>query len=145
MRGCAGVILPLLSQSVMFWNLTFSKFVLKKQLQWQQLLGAAAVVVGVCIAAFPADGGPGLLAGVRSLTVSSALALHRYSATDAWPLPGLVSEMQPYGRSCSCLARNLCKCLGFIAGSVCCTSTALLLWFNLTAVCACITQRLVKR
>lgn len=65
-RWCAGVILPLLSQSVMFWNLTFSKFVLKKQLQWQQLAGAAAVVLGVCIGAFPADGGPGLLAGVRS-------------------------------------------------------------------------------
>ncbi len=49
----------------MFWNLTFTKFVLKKDLQWQQIVGALAVVLGVCTAAFPADGGPGLLSGVR--------------------------------------------------------------------------------
>lgn len=77
-----GVILPLLSQSVMFWNLTFSKFVLKKQLQWQQLLGAAAVVVGVCIAAFPADGGPGLLAGVPMLYIGIFLASMGFPALD---------------------------------------------------------------
>jgi hypothetical protein len=61
----AGVILPLLQQSVMFFNIAFSKLVLRKQLAWQQYLGAAAVVAGVCIAALPADGGTSIFAGVR--------------------------------------------------------------------------------
>lgn len=62
-RG-AGVLLPLLSQTVMFWNLTLNKFYLKKDLLWQQIAGAIAVVVGVCFAAFPTNGGPGLFDGV---------------------------------------------------------------------------------
>lgn len=59
-----GVLLPLLSQSVMFWNLTLSKFYLKKNLLWQQIAGAVTVVAGVIIAAFPVNGGPGLFSGV---------------------------------------------------------------------------------
>jgi drug/metabolite transporter (DMT)-like permease len=48
----------------MFWNLTLSKFYLKKNLLWQQIAGAVAVVTGVIVAAFPANGGPGLFDGV---------------------------------------------------------------------------------
>jgi drug/metabolite transporter (DMT)-like permease len=59
-----GVVLPLLQQSVMFWNLGFSSIILRKKLAWQQIVGATAVVAGVCIAALPEDGGTGILSGV---------------------------------------------------------------------------------
>ncbi len=61
------MVLPLLQQSVMFWNLGFSSIILRKKLAWQQIVGALAVVAGVCIAALPEDGGTGILSGVRIL------------------------------------------------------------------------------
>ena len=63
---CTGVLLPLLQQSVMFWNLGLSKLVLRKRLAWQQVVGGAAVVAGVCLAALPADGGTSVFSGVCS-------------------------------------------------------------------------------
>lgn len=61
------MVLPLLQQSVMFFNIAFSKLVLKKDLAWQQYVGAIAVVAGVCIAALPEDGGTSIFAGVGVL------------------------------------------------------------------------------
>ena len=51
----------------MFWNLGFSKLILGKKLAWQQLVGATAVVAGVCTAALPAEGGAGIFSGVRAV------------------------------------------------------------------------------
>lgn len=67
------MVLPLLQQSVMFFNIAFSKLVLKKDLAWQQYVGAAAVVAGVCIAALPEDGGAGIFAGVRNASTNREL------------------------------------------------------------------------
>ena len=63
----AGVVLPLLQQSVMFFNIAFSRLVLRKELAWQQYVGAAAVVAGVCFAALPEDGGTSIFAGVCNM------------------------------------------------------------------------------
>ena len=62
---CAGVVLPLLQQSVMFFNLGLSYFVLKKDLKWEQIGGACLVVAGVLAAAWPSDSGPSVFAQVR--------------------------------------------------------------------------------
>jgi drug/metabolite transporter (DMT)-like permease len=63
------VVLPLLQQSVMFFNIAFSRLVLRKKLAWQQYVGALAVVVGVCFAALPESGGTSIFAGVRTMSV----------------------------------------------------------------------------
>jgi drug/metabolite transporter (DMT)-like permease len=68
-----GVVLPLLQQSVMFFNIAFSRLVLRKKLAWQQYVGAAAVVVGVCFAALPEDGGTSIFAGVRTMFQSPSM------------------------------------------------------------------------
>ena len=65
----AGVVLPLLQQSVMFFNIAFSRLVLRKKLAWQQYVGALAVVVGVCFAALPESGGTSIFAGVRRMSL----------------------------------------------------------------------------
>ena len=63
----AGVVLPLLQQSVMFFNLGLSRFVLKKDLKWEQIAGAMLVVAGVIAAAWPSESGGGVFAQVRLL------------------------------------------------------------------------------
>ena len=63
----AGVVLPLLQQSVMFFNLGLSRFVLKKDLKWEQIAGAMLVVAGVIAAAWPSDSGSSVFAQVRPL------------------------------------------------------------------------------
>ena len=60
----AGVVLPLLQQSVMFFNLGLSRFVLKKDLKWEQIAGAMLVVAGVIAAAWPSESGGGVFAKV---------------------------------------------------------------------------------
>ena len=67
----AGVALPLLQQSIMFWQLSLSTIFLGKRFAKVQLLGAATVVAGVCFAAWPQQGGSGLLQEV-SWTASVA-------------------------------------------------------------------------
>ena len=83
-----GVVLPLLQQSVMFWNLGFSSIILRKKLAWQQIVGALAVVAGVCIAALPEDGGTGILSGVR--------ILQRFDCRSPFRSPNHHSEVQGY-------------------------------------------------
>ena len=61
----AGVVLPLLQQSVMFFNLGLSRFVLKKELKWEQIAGACLVVAGVIAAAWPSETGGSVFAQVR--------------------------------------------------------------------------------
>jgi hypothetical protein len=61
----AGVVLPLLQQSVMFFNLGLSYFVLKKDLKWEQIGGACLVVAGVLAAAWPSDSGTSVFAQAR--------------------------------------------------------------------------------
>ena len=45
----------------MFWQLSLSTIFLGKRFAKVQLLGAATVVAGVCFAAWPQQGGSGLL------------------------------------------------------------------------------------
>eukprot|EP01025_Chloroclados_australasicus_P031646 TRINITY_DN3198_c0_g1_i1.p1 TRINITY_DN3198_c0_g1~~TRINITY_DN3198_c0_g1_i1.p1 ORF type:complete len:344 (+),score=26.20 TRINITY_DN3198_c0_g1_i1:106-1137(+) len=50
-----GAILPLLSQSIMVWNLILASVVLGRRYTWQQITGALLVVAGVCVAVIPQD------------------------------------------------------------------------------------------
>lgn len=54
---CTGVTLPLLQQSVLFFNLALSGLLLKKGLVWEQVLGVALVAGGVAAAAWPTSAG----------------------------------------------------------------------------------------
>lgn len=56
----------------MFWQLSLSTIFLGKRFAKVQLLGAATVVAGVCFAAWPQQGGSGLLQEVRWPTVRRA-------------------------------------------------------------------------
>ncbi|KAK9789740.1 hypothetical protein WJX73_001036 [Symbiochloris irregularis] len=57
-----GVVLPLLSQSMMFWQIALGRVVLNKRLKQAELVGAAAVVGGVVCAAWPSHAGGSILA-----------------------------------------------------------------------------------
>ncbi len=48
----------------MFFNLGLSRFVLKKDLKWEQIAGAMLVVAGVIAAAWPSESGGGVFAKV---------------------------------------------------------------------------------
>lgn len=52
-KPSAGVVLPLLSQTVMFWQVLLARFMLRKHLGGAQLAGVALVVAGVVTAAWP--------------------------------------------------------------------------------------------
>ena len=54
---CTGVTLPLLQQSVLFFNLALSYLLLKKGLAWEQVAGVALVAGGVAAAAWPTSAG----------------------------------------------------------------------------------------
>lgn len=60
-----GVLLPLLSQTILFWQVLLAYLVLGKSLGGSQLLGMAFVMLGVSIAGIPAHGGAALLDGVN--------------------------------------------------------------------------------
>lgn len=60
----AGVVLPLLSQTVVFWQVLLARFMLRKQLGRTQLAGVLLVVVGVILAAWPSKGAGSVLANV---------------------------------------------------------------------------------
>lgn len=60
-----GVLLPLLSQTILFWQVLLAYVVLGKKLSGNQLLGMAFVMLGVSIAGIPAHGGAALLDGVN--------------------------------------------------------------------------------
>ncbi|KAL6767274.1 hypothetical protein ACKKBG_A39320 [Auxenochlorella protothecoides x Auxenochlorella symbiontica] len=51
-----GVVLPLLGQTVLFWQVFFALTLLKKRLSTVQMLGVALVVLGVSAAAWPSNG-----------------------------------------------------------------------------------------
>lgn len=61
----AGVALPLLQQSVMFFNLFLTYTVLHKSLAKEQIAGALLVVAGVVLAAWPSDSGASVFSDVR--------------------------------------------------------------------------------
>lgn len=52
-----GVTLPLLSQSIILFQIGLSYLVLKKNLEREQIIGALIVATGVCLAAAPSDAG----------------------------------------------------------------------------------------
>jgi len=63
-RASAGVVLPLLSQTFMFWQVLFAYVLLRKRLSWVQLAGVSLAVAGVSLAAWP-GGGASPLANVN--------------------------------------------------------------------------------
>lgn len=52
-----GVVLPLLSQTILLWQVLLAVTLLRKRLGAAQLLGVTLVCTGVCLAAWPAGGG----------------------------------------------------------------------------------------
>lgn len=61
-----GVVLPLLSQTILLWQVLLAVTLLRKRLGAAQLLGVTLVCAGVCLAAWPAGGGSPL-AGINPL------------------------------------------------------------------------------
>lgn len=62
-----GVVLPLLSQTLLLWQVLLGRVLLRKRLSGAQLAGCAAVVAGVCLAAWPTPGAASPVAGVAPL------------------------------------------------------------------------------
>ena len=68
-----GVVLPLLSQTVLFWQVLLATTVLGKRLGTMQIGGVALVVIGVALAAWPGSSGAGgafansILSGVNPM------------------------------------------------------------------------------
>lgn len=62
-----GVVLPLLSQTSLFWQVTLARFMLGKRLSGMQVVGVLTVVSGVILAAWPAKGAGSVLANVQPL------------------------------------------------------------------------------
>lgn len=58
-----GIILPLLSQSIMIWQVLLA-YMVGRRLSWAQLLGVAMVVGGVCLAGWPSDPSTSPLRGI---------------------------------------------------------------------------------
>jgi len=48
-----GVVLPLLGQTVLFWQVLLAVTILRKRLGWSQIVGVTLVVAGVALAAWP--------------------------------------------------------------------------------------------
>jgi uncharacterized membrane protein len=51
-----GILLPILAQTAILWQVVLAKVVLKKKLGWSQLIGVALVGIGVVAAAWPSSG-----------------------------------------------------------------------------------------
>jgi drug/metabolite transporter (DMT)-like permease len=51
-----GILLPILAQTAILWQVVLAKVVLKKKLGWSQLIGVALVGMGVVAAAWPSSG-----------------------------------------------------------------------------------------
>ena len=75
-HGATGVTLPLLQQSVLFFNLALSSLVLKKGLAWEQILGVVAVAAGVAAAAWPSGAGASIFQTVPWTPDPRLLTLH---------------------------------------------------------------------
>ena len=50
---CAGVVLPLLAQTIVLWQVLLAVTILKKRLVFAQGAGVVMVVAGVALAAWP--------------------------------------------------------------------------------------------
>ena len=66
-----GALLPLLQQTMLVWQLAFERVVLKRAQPPRRLAGVAAVLAGVCLAAWPRGG----LGGAASAAPPDAMAL----------------------------------------------------------------------
>ena len=58
-----GVVLPLLGQTVLFWQVLLAVFLLKKKLGWSQIIGVTLVVSGVALAAWPSSSSSSVVVG----------------------------------------------------------------------------------
>ena len=73
--GHAGVTLPLLQQSVLFFNLGLSWLVLRKDIRWEQVAGVLLVASGVAAAAWPGDAGASVFQQVGPAAKRHTLAI----------------------------------------------------------------------
>jgi hypothetical protein len=68
-----GAALPMLAQSMLVWQMAFESFFLKRRQTRGKIVGAAMVVVGVCLAAWPAGSGASGSGSVRSVVGGAVL------------------------------------------------------------------------
>lgn len=76
-----GVVLPLLSQTVLFWQVALALTVLRKRLSSAQVAGVVAVVAGVALAAWPSTGGH-ILDGVSPVYAAVFVVAMLFPALD---------------------------------------------------------------
>jgi drug/metabolite transporter (DMT)-like permease len=65
-----GVVLPLLGQTVLFWQVLLAITILGKRLGWSQIIGVTLVVSGVALAAWPSTAtaaAPSILANINPM------------------------------------------------------------------------------
>eukprot|EP00884_Botryococcus_braunii_P005382 jgi/Botrbrau1/14845/Bobra.0278s0015.1 len=60
-----GVVLPLLAQSSLIWQIGFASTILGKKLAKVQVLGGLLTIIGVCIAAWPSGNGNSVFSDVQ--------------------------------------------------------------------------------
>lgn len=75
-----GAALPMLAQSMLVWQMGFERLFLRKRQTRRKLVGAAMVVIGVCLAAWPASGNAAVL------VKGAAKAASASASTSAIPL-----------------------------------------------------------
>lgn len=77
-----GIVLPLLSQTVLFWQVLLAYVVLGKRLQPAQIVGVSAVVVGVVLAAWPSASAPSFFGHVSPLYAAMFVTSMLFPALD---------------------------------------------------------------
>ena len=78
-----GAALPMLAQSMLVWQMGFESFFLKRRQTRGKLVGAAMVVAGVCLAAWPAK----TVAAKATATAAKTAAAAAATATAASAIP----------------------------------------------------------
>lgn len=78
-----GVVIPLLSQTVLIWQIVVGKIVLGRNLPAVQISGALIVIAGVCLAAFPGDEGVSVFSEVSLLYAGTYIASMFFPALSA--------------------------------------------------------------
>ena len=82
-----GAALPMLAQSMLVWQMGFERFFLKRRQTRGKLVGAAMVVIGVCLAAWPASSGSSGRAAVVLVKGAAKAAATTATAAAASAIP----------------------------------------------------------
>jgi len=78
-----GVVIPLLSQTVLLWQIGVGKVVLGRDLPAVQIGGAVLVIAGVCFASFPGNEGTGIFSEVSLIYALTYVASMFFPALSA--------------------------------------------------------------